>query len=158
MNNNPLNLIRQALDKNQMTDLLLGAPEYCYLPKYSSSTSATDLAALLGVLYDNCPLEERQETSLKIERAFLDIVKTYEGIEPSSTVILLEALAQKNGNALGLPLEILASDLRNSIAHFRDRLANDKAAGGRNYPDGLLGDLRRLSKNVVDLGGPSFCS
>ena len=157
MATNHSNLIYRALDKNQLCDLLLGSSNYRYLPKGSPSPYGTDLAALLGTLYDTCPLERRQETARKLETSVRQIVKTYEGIIPTSIVILVEALAQRNGNSpFGLPIASLASELKQSIANFRGQLAQDKTGGGRNWPDGLLGELRRLSVNVSELGGPPF--
>jgi len=151
------NIIQRALEKNQLADLLVGSPAYRYLPKYTSSPYVTDLGALLGNLYDACPPDKRVEIARSLATAVREIVKRYEGIIPSAMVILIESSRKKDGRApLGLPLESLASELGASIAQFRQQLASDKSGGGRNYPDGLLGELRRLDAIVVDLGGPSI--
>ena len=58
---------------------------------------------------------------------------------------------------LGLPLESIAAELRQSIRVFRFRLEKDRTGVGAEWQDGLFGDLRRLSRNTEGVGGPSFC-
>ena len=151
-------LVRKALEKDELDLLLLGKPEYQFLPKWSPASSDTDVIALLEALY-YCT-EQYTQAVLRdhLLNAINKIVWTYEGLDPVVCCILSEMVRRSEGRpSLGLPLEEIASDLRQSIRIFSFRLEKDKTGEGAQWPDGLLGDLRRLSRNVQNLGGPSFC-
>jgi hypothetical protein len=93
-----------------------------------------------------------------VTAALYSLTGTYEGIDPISTCILLEALRICDGRVpLGLPIDDLASKLQETILTFESRLRADRTAGGKEWTDGLLGDLRRLSRNTENYGGPGFC-
>ncbi len=154
----PIAMITEAAAKGELIKLLLGEPGYRYLPKGSPAPGDTDLAAVIGVLYDFTPESERTHVRDEMLKALNAIVSTYQGIEPVASSILLESLRKmRNRPRLGLPLDDLATKLYDSISAFADRLKSDKSGIGAGWPDGRLGELRRLSKNTVDLGGPSFC-
>jgi hypothetical protein len=162
---NAQELVRNALEKDELDLLLLGKPEYQYLPKWSPSPYNTDVATLLDVLYHLVGQYPRDQIRERLYGAIKKVVATYEGVYPVAGCILLESSAQSpvdllgqanRQNAIGLPLEEIANELRASIERFKSRLAGDKSGDGWKWPDGLLGDLRRLSKNTKRLGGPSF--
>ncbi len=151
-------MIKEAVARGELAKLLLGEPGYRYLPKGSPAPGDTDLAAVIGVLYDFMPESERPRVRDEMVKALNAIVGTYEGLEPVASSILLESLRKmRNRTRFGLPLDDLAAKLRDSINAFADRLRLDKSGIGASWPDGRLGDLHRLSRNTVDLGGPSFC-
>lgn len=154
----PIQMIKEAVAKGEIIKLLLGDPGYCYLPKGSPAPGNTDLAAVIGVLYDFIPESERARVRDEMVVALNAIVGTYEGLEPVAASILLESLRKMhNRTRFGLPLDDLAAKLSESINAFADRLRADRSGVGASWPDGRLGELRRLSRNTVDLGGPPFC-
>jgi hypothetical protein len=151
-------MVKNALEKSELDKLLLGEPGYRYLPKGSPAPGDTDLAAVIGILYDHTSEAERQRIRDEILKTLNSIVGTYEGLEPVAASILLESLRKmRNRSPFGLPLDDIAAKLRASINAFADRLKADRSGVGAGWPDGRLGELRRLSRNTVDLGGPSFC-
>jgi hypothetical protein len=154
----PVEMIKEAVAKGELVKLLLGEPGYCYLPKGSPAPGNTDLAAVIGVLYDFMPEADRPRVRDEMVKALSTIVSRYEGLEPVASSILLESLRKmRNRTPFGLPLDDLAVKLRESINAFADRLREDRSGIGASWADGRLGELRRLSRNTVDLGGPSFC-
>ena len=154
----PKTIVVKAVNRGELDKLLLGAPEYQYRSKYSPAPGDTDLTELLAVLYDHWDPADRKNVESQVAKAVYAIIGTYEGIEPVAACVLLESLRKARGKAsLGLPLEDIASRLRRSIDAFSEQLRADKTGGGANWPDGRLGDLRRLSRNTEYLGGPSFC-
>ena len=154
----PDRIVRTAAQKGELDKLLLGSQEYCYRPPWSPAPGNTDLTELLAVLYDRWDPADKEHVQEQIARAVYAIVGTYQGIEPVAMCVLLESLRTARGKpSLGLPLDDITAKLRASIDTFSERLRADKGGGGANWPDGRLGDLRRLSRNTEDLGGPSFC-
>lgn len=153
----PEEIVKRALDRDALAELLLGAPDYAYLPTYSPMAEVTDLTILLGVLRNENLGYSQAEVRSRLEKAVKTIVTEYEGIIPVATVLLLEALHQSKGRpSFELPLEPIAEDLRRSIDRFRFRLIQDRTGDGWQYLDGSLGELRRLSKITEELGGPKF--
>lgn len=154
----PGTIVTEALKKNELDKLLLGAPEYCYLPQGSPASGATDLAALIGTLYARTTISEKKMIRDGMLKALNSIVDSYEGLEPVAACILLESLQKiRYRSTFGLPLDDLAIKLQTCINSFNGRLESDRSGVGASRPDGRLGELRRLSRNTVDLGGPSFC-
>lgn len=158
MASDPDTIVKEALKKGELDKLLLGAPEYCYLPNGSPAPGDTDLAALIGTLYAHTTISEKQLIRDEMLKVLNTIVDSYEGLEPVAACILLESLQKiRNRSSFGLPLDDLAAKLRTSINAFADHLETDWSGAGASWHDGRLGELRRLSRNTVDLGGPSFC-
>ena len=154
----PKELIRSALAKGELAKLLLGSPGYCYLPTWTVAPGKTDLVALLEILYSIIPDTELPSLRNELLREISAIVRTYEGIDVVATIILFESGQRADsGKLLDLPLDELATQLRQTIKAFAPRLRVDQTGRGAGWPDGQLGDLRRRSKNTVDIGGPSFC-
>ena len=151
-------LVNRALAEDAIDLLLLGKPGYTYLPKWSPSPGNTDITALLAVFYDEQLGLSKVELGRRLQQAIMQIIDSYEGLFPVATVLLVESLARRDGRALGLPLEAIAERLKCAIEGFRTNLITDRIGGGGFWPDGALGDLRRLSKNVSEIGGPEFCS
>ena len=166
----PQEIVRKALERDELDLLLLGGPEYrCFLllsALRSSLRYENDLGELLQVLYKSAEDHPEKGIADRLLRAMKKIVEHYEGLTPVARCILYEIVARsavdcfgrpKAQTSLGLPLEEIASELKQSIRVFSFRLEKDKVGVGAEWPDGLLGDLRRLSRNTVRLGGPSFC-
>lgn len=154
----PVAIVKIALKKGELDKLLLADPKYQYRSKFSPAPSDTDLTELLAVIYDNLDPQTRTVARDALIRALYSLVGDYEGIDAVATCILLEALRKSDGRpTLGLPIDDLAAKLQATIQVFSSRLQADKSGGGRDWPDGLLGDLRRLSRNTEKYGGPSFC-
>lgn len=155
---NSVDIVKTALAKGELDKLLLGTPDYQYRSKYSPSPSNTDLTELLAVIYLSLENSEKDAAREALVNALYSLSGTYEGIDPTATCILYESGKKSRGSAgLGLPIDDLAEKLRSTIRIFESRLRNDKSGGGRDYSDGLLGDLRRLSRITEKHGGPSFC-
>jgi hypothetical protein len=153
----PIMILKKALAKGELEKLLLGFPEYRYLPKGSPSPENTDLAALLGALYDHTTEDNKAKVRDNMTKALNTIVQHYDGLQPVAACILLESLRNaRNKPSFGLPLTDLAARLHASINLFSDRLKGDKNGVCSSWPDGRLGELRRLSRNTTELGGPSF--
>lgn len=161
----PNEIVAKALKRDELDLLLLGPPEYQFFDRWVDPYN-TDLTALLGALYSDAVEGRREQIKNRLLAAIMKIVETYDGLFPVAECVLYEASARsavdwfgrpKANTSLGLPLEEIAAELRQSIRVFAFRLEKDKAGVGANWPDGLLGDLRRLSKNTLTLGGPSFC-
>ncbi len=71
---------------------------------------------------------------------------------------MLESLARsENQTTVDLPVNEIAAELRATIERFESQLVLDKSGAAWQRPDGLLMELRCLSKNTMRLGGPSFC-
>ncbi len=162
----PEEIVRSALEQDELDLLLLGSPAYRFLPKGSPAPGDTDLIELLTVLYRLIGQYPREVLKLHLYRAIKKIVESYDGLDPVAACIFYESYARcpvdsfgrpKSGEPLGLPLEEVAGELRQSIRVFSIRLEKDKSGGGAGWPDGRLGDMRRLSKNTTRVGGPSFC-
>ncbi len=154
----PAEVVRTALAKGEIARLLLGAPEYQYRSKYSPAPANTDLTELLIEIYDGSDPESRELAKDALVKALHYLCERYEGIDPVATCILMESgRRSRHGRTLGLPIEELAVKLRATIESFEQRLRADNTGGGRGEPDGMLGDLRRRSRNTEKLGGPPFC-
>ena len=150
--------VSSALSKGEIDKLILGTPEYQYRSRFSPAETGSDLTEILAVIYDGLDAQKRKAARDELEKALLAIADSYEGIDPISTCILLESLRKSDGRpTLGLPINDLAKRLQATIHRFEGQLRGDKSGGGRDSPDGLLGDLRRLSRSTVKHGGPSFC-
>lgn len=157
-NQRAIEIVSSALSKGELGKLLMGTPEYQFRSKFSPAQTDSDLTELLAVIYDGLDAQKREAARDALEKALLALADTYEGIEPLATCILLESLRRSDGRpTFGLPINDLAKKLQATIRKFDDRLRSDKSGGGRDWPDGLLGDMRRLSRNTERYGGPSFC-
>jgi hypothetical protein len=150
-------IVKNALDKDELDLLLLGKPEYCYLPRWVSTPGNTDLVELLTTLYEEYGQYHHEEIKEQLCRAITKIVSIYDGLIPVANCILLESSRRKNDIfSLDLPLEEIAIELNESIKKYYSQLRDDKNGAGSRWDDGLLGDLRRLNKITIKKGGPSF--
>ena len=153
----PKLILQKAIEKGELIQLLLGAPEYCYRSRWSPAPGNTDLTELLGFMFHERDLAKKRQWRDDLLKALNLIVETYEGLDPVATCILMESLhIARYRQALGLPLDDLAKKLHKGIMQFRERLELDRSGLGDQWSDGMLGEFRRLSKNTVELGGPSF--
>jgi hypothetical protein len=154
----PDKIVRKALDRGELDLLLLGVPKYQYFDRWSGCPYNTDHPSLLSALY--LLAENGQEVRIRdsLIAAIKKIIDTYDGLLPVAACILYESGQQFNDKyTLGLPLLDIASELRQQITVFSFRLIDDRSGVGAEWPNGRLGDFRRLSKNTVENGGPLFC-
>lgn len=152
---NALELVNQALERDELDKLILGTPEYRYLPARSPSPWNTDIALILSVLYDwiySNPIVGEK----KMESALTHIVQMPQGIIPVALCILFEVVRNSNNRGVRLPLDELSQKLHNSILENKSRLQMDRRGPAIQWRDGMLGELRRLSKNSKKRGGPCF--
>jgi len=150
-------IVAKALQADQLDELLLGRSPYAYLPRWSPSDENTDLTILLNILYKNDFGVSKEVICSRLVTAARRITGSYEGLFPVATLILFEAGHRaRNDVTVGLPLNDLAADLGSAISKYRSRLIADKSGPGSQWEDGRLGDLRRLSDNSRDVGGPGF--
>lgn len=154
---NSKTLVQTAIELGEFSRLLMGEPEYCYLAPGSPSPWNTDLTVLLDVVYDCDDSVLRSLAKRELSHALPEVVRHYRGLVPVAICLLLELAKKARGRDLGLPVAELACVLRKNIETHGPRLSCDYAGGGAQWPDGVLGELRRLSSISVELGGPSFC-
>ncbi|MCL4207915.1 MAG: hypothetical protein KJ000_35970 [Pirellulaceae bacterium] len=153
----PLQILREAVASSEMDMLLLGKEPYTYLPPSSPASGTTDLAELLRIAYEQWPEADRTSIRLSIIRALEKLVSTYDGLEPVAACLLIETLRQaRNRSPMGIPVEELAKRLRESIKAYSHQLSRDYSGAGAEWKDGRLGELRRLSEIVRELGGTGF--
>lgn len=154
----PEDIVRKALEKDELDLLLLGKPGYQYLPKWSPAPGDTDVTSLLSALGGLVGEYPRAEIRDRLHRAIMKIVETYEGLDPVAHCLFFEAYDRSEGRPpLGLPAEEIAAELKQSIRVFSFRLEKDKTYNCGLLPDGRLGGLRQLSRTTERFGGPSFC-
>jgi len=155
---NPTTIVEKAISNGELDKLLLGAPEYQYRTRWSPAPGSTDLTELLAVIYDRLDAKTREKAKLELEFALNKLVHVYEGLEPVATCILIESFRKSKGRPfLNLPIEGLAEKLNKSIHTFESRLRSDNSGSGQQWADGMLGEMRLLSRNTAQVGGPSFC-
>lgn len=157
MDHKALEIVKRAVRENHLDRLLLGKPEYSYLPKWSPAPGNTDLTTLLSFIYDEPLGISDEEIRDRLLNAVNRIISLYEGLFPVATIILIESLRLSDRRIiLGLPLDEISSSLSKSIDEFKQRLSNDKTEYGMQWDDGMLGEMRRISNNIVELGGPKI--
>lgn len=150
-------IVRMALDKDELDLLLLGKPDYCYLPRWTTIAGNTDLVELLTSLYEEYGQYHPEETRERLLQAIKKIVSEYDGFVPVANCILAESARRKNDSfSLDLPLEEIAIELNEGIKKYYAQLRDDKSGVGSRWDDGLLGELRRLNRINVKKGGPTF--
>ena len=156
MSGNPKALVHSALESGEFLRLLMGEPEYRYMPPRSLSPWDTDLTVLLDVIYDCDDPVVRALAKRELTYAAREAVERYRGLIPVAICVLVESAKKVRGRELGLPVAELAGSLRKGIVIHASQLSCDYTGGGAMWPDGLLGELRRLSQNCAAAGGPSF--
>jgi len=150
-------LVQRAVAMNELERLLRGRLPYDSKSRLSPSPEANDVAEIWSSL--RRVAESRPETD--IPQRIIELVETLlcdsQGVCVVAALVLLEWVDLSNGRGafLGRTDEI-ASGLKTAIEKLRRQLADDKGGGGQCWSDGRLGDLRRLSANTVDCGGPAF--
>ncbi len=154
----PETIVVNAVIKGELDKLLLGMPGYQYRSRYSPAPGNTDLTELLDVVYHRLDPETRAKASQGLLDAIYSIIGTYQGLRPTASCLLYEVSESFRGKpVLGLPVDLIATKLAASIRAFEPKLRADKSGGGRGWPDGMLGDFRRLSGITEKYGGPPFC-
>ena len=163
-------IVDMAVSKDTFDLLLLGKAEYRCFSLDSAMRSGNpydnDLGEVLDELYRYARRNPEENIGERLLAGMMKIVDTYEGLTALAQGILFEAFAMsrvddfgqsKPNRGLGFPLDGIAEELKRSIQVFSSRLMNDRAGVGEEWPDGVLGDLRRLSRNTESVGGPRFC-
>ena len=154
----PKTIVERAIARGELDKLLLGEPEYCYRSRWSPAPGDTDLTELLEIVYGRLDSADAARVREAMKKALFSVVGRYEGVEPVVIAILMESRRKRDtDDVLGLPLNELAEKLRGSINAFSTKLKTDKTGVGEGMTDGRLGDLRRLSRTIEELGGPAFC-
>lgn len=157
MSNEPKDIVLKALSNKALSSLLLGEPEYCYLPKWSPSSTNTDITVLWEALHDIAIESPSYDISDLVLEVVESIVRKYEGIRPVASILLMESSRKDDGRQVfDLPLDKIAQSLKKTIEKYKDKLMCDKNGEGWSYSDGLYGDLKRLNQNTIELGGPGF--
>jgi hypothetical protein len=157
MDRQPSQIVTCALAAGDLCGLLIGKPEYAYLPVRSLAPGDTDLAALLGALYDETNVSERERIRADYEAALMSALESYSGIGPVAYAILFEALRQERSRRpMNIALGAIAERLRDAIQLHREELSLDFSGAGNGWSNGWIGELERLSKLSEELGGPSF--
>lgn len=159
MERTPYELTALAVTNQELDKLLLGLPPYEFRPKFSPSSTSTDLAILLpSGLYEFARRHPSENLSNILQKTLLELADTYEGIPAVASIILGETRGQFSGETpLKLDLHALAKVLSETINKHKETLRLDNSGEGWSWKDGRLGDLRNLSKNTVGLGGMGFC-
>ncbi len=156
--NEPYELTRRAIAENELPSLVLGNEPYIYRNKWSPAPGATDL----GDIYDFGICEyANQHPSYDMKKAIEELTivlcQSNAGIYATSIILISEVYNKTHGKSyLGLDLLKLANELRQAIFICRDSLSKDQSLGGFGWPNGLLDEMRRLSKNTEEIGGPAF--
>ena len=154
-NGSPDEIVDLALKRGELDKLLLGYPEYCYIPRFSPCPENTEIITLIDAL---CRREDYEEYRQKLIETIFSIVDTYEGIYPVADCLFYEtARLLDKRKTLGLPLEEITLSLRKTIKRFQDRLIADKTGGGMGHPNGRYGNLQGISSVVQNDGGMPFC-
>ncbi len=90
----PQEIVRKALERDELDLLLLGGPEYrCFLllsALRSSLRYENDLGELLQVLYKSAEDHPEKGIADRLLRAMKKIVEHYEGLTPVARCILYE--------------------------------------------------------------------
>ena len=155
MNSSVARIVSTAVERGELEALLLGHPAYWYRSKYSPAAQS-DITELLSELYRAADFDINSQTGRAFVQALQSIASSYDGIVPLASCILYETMQVRKGSQLGLPLHSLCAQLSALISQHSVRLRDDKSGEGADYPDGMLGELRRLNEVTVSCGGPSF--
>lgn len=149
-------LVRNAIDQDELHELILGKPGFEHVPKYSPTPWETDHTAVLSRLAIFCA---DSEVSQRVDRAVAELAQSYVGLVPAAICYLYEMVARRRNLArLGLDLSGLGAKLRSSAMAHRSELEVDRTGAGAQWPDGLYGELRHLNATCVELGGEPFLS
>lgn len=151
-------LTEKAIAANNLINLILGDAPYAYRNKWSPAPGPTDLCDIYD--YGICEYAElHSEYDMKnaLQSLVPQLCRTNAGIYAVASIILIETNNCRRGRrCLQLDLQQIASELRQSIKVRQEALRTDMSLGGAGWPNGLLDDLRRLSRNTESIGGPSF--
>ncbi len=154
----PLTLIKEAIYRNQLAELLLGCDAYRCLPKYTNFPGKTDIETLYDSYCVRYTDRSKAEKRSLLTNALCNIIGKYDGVMPFAWCYSLEASLQKNdpATALGLSLLPLSIMLQNSIIEFADKLVWDGSEEGSGFPHGRYDYLCRLNQNCIECQAPSF--
>jgi len=148
------NMLEDALNKDRFEKVLMGDPGYRHLPKWTSASGNSDIAAVMDYLYDWILSDENRE--LVRERVSEGILRTcgkFEGLVPAFSMILIEHSRRARGTVcLDLGFEPSIAALRNTIAENQKRLDDPSECG---YTT-VRAELQRLAANIAGVGGPDL--
>ena len=150
-----IGLATNAFAKDELEKLFLGTAEYRYKPPRSFSNTNTDIVAIMMAIRSLAKNNPVLGVNHKLSVFLVDFAKSYQGIIPVASIILLETSSNEK-TVLNLDLEMLAEILKGSIKKYTSDLSNDRTEEGKDYVDGKLGELRRMNRITVDDGGPYF--
>jgi hypothetical protein len=148
----------KAIEGGFIRELLLGEEGFSFAPKFSPSDLPTDLAVVLpdGVYRY---AEEKPKSGLKnrIDAALRTFTESALEVTTFALVVYFESDRRFKGKShLGLDLDSLASILKAAIVRNRKDFEREQGFGGLGFPDGVAGNLRRLSNMTKGAAGPGF--
>ncbi|MBA3581717.1 MAG: hypothetical protein H0W44_04605 [Gammaproteobacteria bacterium] len=159
MQKTPYELTCLAVKNDELDKLLLGVEPYAYLPKYSPSSSGTDLEEIYEHgLVEYSVQHPEKKINEKLQFILEYLAGYYEGINTVVSIIFNVAYDSTKGKIypLNINIQVLANIVSETIARHEERLKLDKTGEGWSYGDGLYGDLKRLNGILADEGGPTF--
>ena len=151
-------LAEKAFQNKELEKLLLGEGQYDYLPKYSPAPGNTDLAEIIpnGVfpyLADNSKIENVNYLNTTLNT----LCNSLEGMYSVACFILLyHSYFDKLQVLKKIVIKNVIESLSHNIQKHKSELLKSKSILGASSNFGLYGVLKTLSKNTVELGGPSF--
>jgi len=143
-------IVQLARKNGEFDRLLLGDSKYSYRPQNSPARGNTDLTILLEQLY-----MESDSAKMLLE-AIVKISSTPEGAYPIATCIMFESLKMDSNMQTGLDLEHVCLMLKENIQQFWRVHSLSDHPECLDFPDRMLGELRRINGIVQELGGPDF--
>jgi len=151
-------LTEQAIEAGQLKNLILGEAPYAYRNKWSAAPGPTDLGDIYE--YGICEYAQRHpDYNVKsvIQNLVIELCNSNAGIYAMALIILSETYNFLNNKpCLHLDLRHIASQVNHAIVVRQESLKADMTLGGTGWPEGLLDEMRRLSKNTEEIGGPPF--
>lgn len=153
-------LTEKAIEAGQLKELILGETPYAYRNKWSVAPGPTDLGDIYE--YGICKYAQRHpDFNMRnvLQNLVPELCSTNAGLYAVALIILSETYnCVKNNSCLHLDLQQIASQVHQAIVVRQESLKADMSLGGTGWAEGLLDEMRRLSKNTEEIGGPAFYS
>jgi hypothetical protein len=152
----PLEKTSLAYKNDEVPKLLLGETPYQCESQFLHEGMTTDISMLRRTGLEPYKLLDNQMEE-KLIPALYEVLNSPKGIRTVASFILLESKARfRKQLSFNLDLEKLAKTLNQQIALNKEQLSKVKLYGGDGYTDGLLGELKRVSKITTQYNGPNF--
>lgn len=143
-------LIKRAIKENAYQSLLLGLPPFRFDDQRGSSPYGYDIVTELEVLNRQIKRLGAEQLKLSLE----EMSSFYEGVIPCLIFILfVQTKKEKKECNINFDLTVIVNNLRITINQNLDRYIHDKSGVGKNYSNGLFGEINRLCQNILELSG-----